>query len=101
MGARTLRELTPLLTGAHTILWNGPLGFTEKGYTKGSLLLLDILRRAKGNVVIGGGDTHVLMKRYMKKVPSHIHISTSGGAMLVYLSEGTLPGMKALMSSRL
>jgi phosphoglycerate kinase len=96
IGAGSIAALAPLLKRAHTVLWNGPLGHTEKGYTAGSKRLIALLSRIKGTVVIGGGDTHVLIRSTLKRIPSHMRISTGGGAMLVYLGTGTLPGLQAL-----
>lgn len=100
IGASSITALAPVLKKAHTVLWNGPMGHTEKGYTAGSLRLIKMLARIKGTVVIGGGDTHVLIRRSLKRIPARMRISTGGGAMLVYLGTGTLPGLTALASAR-
>ncbi len=96
IGESSIAALAPILKRAHTVLWNGPMGHTEKGYTAGSKRLIKILARMKGTVVIGGGDTHVLIRRSLKRIPTHMRISTGGGAMLVYLGTGKLPGLSAL-----
>ena len=96
IGAQSIASLAPLLRRAHTVLWNGPMGHTEKGYIAGSSQLIRILSRIKGTVVIGGGDTHVLIRKTLPHIPKHMRISTGGGAMLVYLATGKLPGLSAL-----
>lgn len=96
VGPASLAALAPIVKSAATVLWNGPLGHTEKGYAKGSTQLIRMLARGKASVVVGGGDTHVLIRRTLKRIPAHMRISTGGGAMLVYLGTGTLPGLTAL-----
>lgn len=100
IGRASIDALAPILKRAHTVLWNGPMGHTEKGYTAGSMRLITHLARIKGTVVIGGGDTHVLIRRTLKRIPKHMRISTGGGAMLVYLGTGKLPGLTALAGKR-
>ena len=75
------------------VVWNGPLGFMEKGYTSGTKKLISILSKAKCEVIIGGGDTLDYLPR---SLPENIFVSTGGGAMLEYLVDKTLPGIKAL-----
>ena len=82
-------------TIAKMIVWNGPLGWYEKGYIQGSKDLLGICDPLRQNVIIGGGDTVTLI-RELHMEPHASFISTGGGAMLEYLQNGTLPGIDAL-----
>ena len=50
-------------------------------------------------MVVGGGDTHAVIKR-MKKEHQFYHISTGGGAMLEFLEDGRMPGIDALLKSK-
>ncbi len=94
-GLPSIEALAPLINKAKVILWNGPMGYYEGGYVKGTEKLLDLLSKAKGETIIGGGDTAVLVER--KKL-SHkfTFVSTGGGATLDFLAKGTLPGIRAL-----
>lgn len=97
IGPGTVDLLKIYIDEAKTILWNGPMGWYEKGYTKATIELLKLLAKRKGKAltIIGGGDTaNLVHKQKMEKDFSFV--STGGGATLEYLSKGTLPGIKAL-----
>lgn len=94
IGVASILELEPLIKEAKLILWNGPMGWYESGYKKGTDVLINLLLKAKCHVVIGGGDTALFMKN--KKISKNVFISTGGGATLEFLSKGTLSGIKAL-----
>ena len=95
VGLPSIEALAPIIAKAKLILWNGPMGYYEGGYVQGTEELLKLLAKAKGETIIGGGDTSVLVER--KKL-SHkfTFVSTGGGATLDFLAKGTLPGIKAL-----
>ena len=90
-----MKEIIPLIKKSKLILWNGPLSWTERGAKAGTHALLRILAKAKGEVIVGGGDTvgAVSDLRLEKKFT---FVSTGGGATLDFLATGTLPGIKAL-----
>ena len=71
------------------------MGYYEGGYTKATEELLKLLAKAKGETIIGGGDTSVLVER-KKLANKFTFVSTGGGATLDFLAKGTLPGIKAL-----
>ncbi len=77
------------------ILWNGPLGNYEKGYTEGTLALAKILALSGKEVIVGGGDTLTAIEK-LKIEDKFSFVSTGGGAMLDFLANGTLPGIQAL-----
>jgi len=94
-GPETLEMLREKICEAHTILWNGPLGFYEKGFDAGTKAIAKILSDCRGRSIVGGGDTTAAI------VDLGIYdrlsfVSTGGGAMLDFLSSGTLPGIEAL-----
>jgi len=93
-GTDSISMLAPYAMKAKMILWNGPLGFYEDGFTKGTTDLLALLAHAKGETIIGGGDTAALISKKMEK--KFTFVSTGGGATLEFLTKGTLPGIKAL-----
>ncbi|MDA1334449.1 MAG: phosphoglycerate kinase [bacterium] len=100
IGKETIELLTTLAKSTKYLLWNGPLGFTERGYDKGTRELLKAFAKIKSTkVIIGGGDTLVEIDqlRYHDKF---YHVSTGGGAMLDFLAEGTLPGLEAIIKSQ-
>ncbi len=95
IGLPAIAELAPVIAKAKLILWNGPMGYYEGGYTKATEELLKLLANAKAETIIGGGDTSVLVER-KKLADKFTFVSTGGGATLDFLAKGTLPGIKAL-----
>lgn len=95
VGLPSIDALRPLVLKAKLILWNGPMGYYEGGYTQATAELLKMLASAKGATIIGGGDTSVLVER-KKMSDKFTFVSTAGGATLEFLAKGTLPGIKAL-----
>lgn len=96
IGAQTVRQFTKELKRAKTILWNGPMGITEKKqFSKGTVDIAKALRRVKAYKVVGGGDLAVLLKKYhlLKGID---HIATGGGSTMTLLSGRDLPALDAL-----
>ncbi|OGF64095.1 hypothetical protein A2661_00065 [Candidatus Giovannonibacteria bacterium RIFCSPHIGHO2_01_FULL_45_24] len=93
VGPKTIESWTPLINKSKLVVWNGPLGFLEKGFTDGTRKLVAALKKSKAKIIIGGGDTADCLPR---NLPKNIFISTGGGAMLEFLAKGTLPGIEAL-----
>jgi len=97
IGPATFAILKNQMGDAKNIIINGPLGIYEEGFNAGTLAVLKELKKFNGNVLIGGGDTLVLVKKLKMKETKNIYISTSGGAMLEFLAkDGKLPGILAL-----
>lgn len=101
-GPAALGQLAELIDRAGTILWNGPLGNYEEGFTAGTHDLARLIaHRAsvkRAHTVIGGGDTIAAIEN-LHLLDRFGFVSTGGGAMLEYLSQGTLPGIEALEES--
>ncbi len=95
IGPATLVELNSKIKEAKTILWNGPLGLYEEGFDQSSKDILKVIAETKAFSVVGGGDTVKLVKG-MGLQDKITFVSTGGGAMLDYLSSGTLVGIEAL-----
>lgn len=95
IGNESVRGLQDIINGAKLIVWNGPLGFYEEGYTQGSKMLLELIAASRARSLVGGGDTVALIDA-MHALDKFSFVSTGGGAMLDFLSEGTLPGIQAL-----
>ena len=95
VGPETINLLKGLVEKAKFILWNGPLGKYEIGYSSATEELLKIVAKSKANSVIGGGDTVALISK-LKLEDKFSFVSTGGGATLDFLAKGTLPGIKVL-----
>lgn len=95
IGEKTASYWSELISQAPFVLWNGPVGVYENGRTQGTDALAGALVKSTAHAVIGGGDTAAAVSKI--SFDAHrIFISTGGGAMLEFLTEGTLPGIEAL-----
>ena len=96
IGPETVKAFAERISGAETVLWNGPMGVFEmapfEGGTKG---VAEAVASAKGTTIVGGGDTVRAVTQFglAEKIT---HVSTGGGATLELLEGKTLPGIAAL-----
>lgn len=95
IGPETLRAVISLVSGADFVLWNGPLGYYEDGYTEHTETLARAIAFSRARSVVGGGDTVAAIDR-LDLGEKFDFLSTAGGAMLEFLLKGTLPGIEAL-----
>lgn len=99
IGPKAILDYAKILKDAKTICWNGPLGYFEKKpFRTGTMALAKVIgglstRTAFG--AAGGGET-VAAIRQAHQLENFDHVSTGGGAMLEYLADNELPGLKAL-----
>ena len=91
----TLRILRAKIIEARFIVWNGPLGKYEAGYTKYTNELAQAIAEAEAETIVGGGDTLSAIQS-LNILDKFSFVSTGGGAMLEFLAKGTLPGVIAL-----
>jgi len=99
IGPGSLEKLIKEIKEAEFILWNGPLGFFEKGFTEATYEVAKAVAGSKAFSVIGGGDTIAAIAD-LKLDKKFGFVSTAGGAMLEFLAEGTLPGIEAIIKGR-
>ncbi len=79
---------------AKFILWNGPLGLYEKGFKDQTLKLAKLILESGAKCAVGGGDTVAAIESLKVENPN-VFISSGGGAMLQFLEEESLVGIKA------
>jgi phosphoglycerate kinase len=100
IGSQSIALITEKIIKSKIIVWNGPTGFYEKGFTKGTTDLAKAIVENNKKAIIGGGDTGAVIESITHGMDSvskkNIFISTGGGATLEYLASGTLVGIKAL-----
>tara|TARA_B100000745_G_scaffold73424_3_gene44057 strand:+ start:1245 stop:2351 length:1107 start_codon:yes stop_codon:yes gene_type:complete len=95
IGDGTMQDLVATFNRYKTIIWNGPLGWYEKGYTSATKTCAHALALSSATTVVGGGDTIALIQK--EKLENEFDfVSTGGGAMLEFLLKGTLPGLEVL-----
>src|SRR5260370_35002819 len=97
IGPRTVDQFCNYLATAHTVIWNGPLGYFElRAFAQGTLKIGEAMANHEGlKSLIGGGDTAAALAG-APWANRFTHISTGGGATLEYLEGKELPGIKAL-----
>lgn len=99
-GPQTMGVLRELISNAASVLWNGPLGYYEDGFTEGTEALARLLAETSARTVVGGADTLAAIQK-LGVIEKYSFVSTGGGAMLEFLAKGTLPGIEALKNSRI
>lgn len=99
IGPESIVMLSKYTKDAKTILWNGPLGYYEGGYGEATKACAKIVAESDAYSVVGGGDTIAVIEELGAR-DSFDFISTAGGAMLVFLERGTLPGIEAMRAEK-
>jgi phosphoglycerate kinase len=100
IGPKTVEAFEKVISGAKTVIWNGPMGvFETPPFDKGTVALAKAVAASGAVSVVGGGDSEKAIKS--AGVADKIsHISTGGGASLEFLAGIELPGVAALENSR-
>jgi len=96
-GPETSALLATLTKKAKTVLWNGPLGNYENGFTDATNAFAEAVAKSDAQSILGGGDTVAAIET-LGLMPHFSFISTGGGAMLEFLAHGSLPGISALQT---
>jgi phosphoglycerate kinase len=82
---------------AATVLVAGPIGkYEEEGHRQGTQRVFEAVAQSSVYKIAGGGDTEDAL-RVLGLSEKFDWVSVGGGAMLEYLSKGTLPGLEALL----
>jgi phosphoglycerate kinase len=97
VGPRTTALLMEEARRSAYIVWNGPLGWYEKGYTNGSRTFAMSISQSNAVSIIGGGDTVSAIETPDFRVEGHCtFVSAGGGAMLDFMMDGELVALKEL-----
>lgn len=100
IGPDSIRKINECLSGAKTILWNGPMGVFEfSNFENGTREVAFSIAKATENgafSLVGGGDSVAAVGKYNLK-DKVSYVSTGGGAMLEYIEGKELPGIKAIL----
>lgn len=96
IGPATRMLFAEVLTGAGTVVWNGPMGaFENQAFVQGSIAVAKAVAENAQVSIVGGGDTDAMLHAagMTQKVS---FISTGGGAFLEFMEGKELPAFKAL-----
>jgi phosphoglycerate kinase len=103
IGEQTIEQYVDVIEEAGTVIWNGPVGYSEfDNFAHGSARIALALATHPNIVsVIGGGDTaDFALKWDGHDGVSFSHVSTGGGAGLELMAGEKLPGVEALLDAR-
>lgn len=96
IGPETAKLYRELITGAKTVLWNGPVGaFELDQFGKGTEAVAQAIADSKAFSIVGGGDSLAALEKY-KLSDKMSYISTGGGAFLEFLEGKALPAVTVL-----
>ncbi|MDF1535095.1 MAG: phosphoglycerate kinase [bacterium] len=96
IGPATITLFREVIGSAGTIIWNGPMGVFElSSFSKGTFSMVEALAGSQALTILGGGDTDVAVHATGNSDKID-YISTGGGAFLMLLEKGELPGINAL-----
>jgi len=96
IGPETVKAYGNVLSGAGTVVWNGPMGVFEYArFAEGTFGIAKAIAESGAVSIIGGGES-VQAVQQSGLADKITHISTGGGASLEMLEGLVLPGVAAL-----
>lgn len=97
IGPKSIAKFDEALTGAKTVVWNGPMGvFENPDFQAGTIGVMDaIVKQPEVKSIIGGGDSAAAAIN-LGRADKFSWISTGGGASMELLEGKVLPGLAAL-----
>ncbi|MFS9055995.1 phosphoglycerate kinase [Streptococcus oralis] len=97
IGPKSITKFDEALTGAKTVVWNGPMGvFENPDFQAGTIGVMDAIVKQPGvKSIIGGGDSAAAAIN-LGRADKFSWISTGGGASMELLEGKVLPGLAAL-----
>lgn len=96
VGHKTVEHYNKMISGAGTVFISGPPGYFEKEqFSLGTKGILEGVANSMATTIVSGGHLTSALKRYglVEKID---HISTAGGALVLYLTGETLPMIQVL-----
>ena len=96
IGPKTVETFKKVISGAGTVVWNGPMGVFEfPAFAEGTYGVAKAVAASGAISVIGGGESVAAIQQ-SGLADKITHISTGGGASLEMLEGLVLPGLAAL-----
>ena len=99
IGSETLHVYSELMKEAATIVLRGPMGVMEDPrFRDGTIGIVRAALESNAFIIVGGGHMSAIASNITGE--SHrVHLSTGGGALLIFLSGEELPALRALSLS--
>ncbi|OQY10937.1 MAG: triose-phosphate isomerase [Marinitoga sp. 4572_148] len=103
IGPESIELFKSKLSGAKTVVWNGPMGVFEiEDFATGTKEVANMVAEITDEgaiTIIGGGDSAAAIEKFglERKVS---HVSTGGGASLEFLEGKELPGIASIASKK-
>ena len=96
LGPKTVEHYSKIIASAGTVFISGPAGFFEKeNFSFGTRSLLNSVANSMATTLVSGGHLTTALKEQGLEEKIN-HISTAGGALVLYLTGDKLPMIKAL-----
>ncbi len=93
LGPESIKLYKSFIEKSKTVFINGTVGYYEDPRFKiGTRNILEISSKAKGNVILGGGDALASAEHF--KIKGFKHKSTGGGATLEYIGTGKIASLE-------
>ena len=97
IGPVTRELFAKSISGAGTVVWNGPMGVSEwPNFAAGTEAVAQAVADSGAVSIIGGGDSAAAVEK-LGFADKMTHISTGGGASLEFLEGKELPGIACLL----
>jgi len=96
LGQKTIEHYSRIIASAGTVFISGPPGFFEiDKFSIGTKSLLEAVSNSMATTIVSGGHLTSALKKYglAEKIT---HISTAGGALVLYLTGEKLPMIQSL-----
>lgn len=99
LGPKTIDHYRRIISGAGTVFMSGPAGnFESERFSYGTRELLEGVASSMATTIVSGGHLSHALKKY--GLAGRIdHVSTAGGALVLYLTGKRLPMIRALEES--
>src|SRR3989338_5347652 len=98
IGSKTIAMYEKIIHGSRTVIVKGPAGlYEDRRFRKGTKSIFSCVAASKTYSVMGGGDTIEALDELKINKKKISHISLGGGALIEYLSGGSMPGITAIM----
>lgn len=102
IGSTTMEIYSSFIKDAKLIVMRGPMGVIEdERFRIGSKKILETALESQGYLLIGGGHMISMIGSSDKVIDSsRVHVSTAGGALLLFLAGEPLPALEVLNMSK-